>query len=74
MASGHCLQCHPSVYPPLSQESLKFITHEACFKINVFKNNNIAPPAADLAYSHWKMKLLKQYCFGTFCDTKILLA
>ena len=25
-------------------------------------------------YSHWKMKLLKQYCFGTFCDTKILFA
>ena len=25
-------------------------------------------------YSHWKMKLLKQYCFGTFCDTKTLFA
>ena len=24
-------------------------------------------------YSHWNMKLKKQYCFGTFCDTKILL-
>ena len=25
-------------------------------------------------YSHWNMKLKKQYCFGTFCDTKILFA
>ena len=25
-------------------------------------------------YSPWNMKLKKQYCFGTFCDTKILFA
>ena len=24
-------------------------------------------------YSHWKMKVLKKHCFGTFCDTKILV-
>ena len=26
------------------------------------------------SYSHWNMKLKKQYYFGTFCDTNILFA
>ena len=24
-------------------------------------------------YSHWNMKLKKQYCFGTFCATQFFL-